>query len=161
MNTQIIHSLSVLYGSRLAPTNCLETIIIVYNLCQEKHDCYIISYKNQARAMFSSLLYLLSSHCCVERKWIRDHGMVTWPILQTNCREQTDNSRTHTPIGTVLKTVQSKQTDIELGTLYEKCDCSSRAHTWYTPAHPITVVHPWKILVHPGVYNTPSWQGLV
>jgi len=24
--------------------------------------------------------------------------------------------------------------------------------------HPITVVHPWKILVHPGVYDTPGWQ---
>jgi len=22
--------------------------------------------------------------------------------------------------------------------------------------HPITVVHPWKILVHPGVYDTPG-----
>jgi len=45
MNTQIIHSLSVLYGSRLAPANCLETIIIVYNCCQEKCDCYVIAYK--------------------------------------------------------------------------------------------------------------------
>jgi len=26
--------------------------------------------------------------------------------------------------------------------------------------HPITVVHPWKFLVHPGMYNTPSWQAL-
>jgi len=24
------------------------------------------------------------------------------------------------------------------------------------PVHPITVVHPWKILVHPGVYDTPG-----
>jgi len=54
MNTQIIHSFSVLYGSRLAPVlygprlapaNCLETIIIVYNRCQEKHDCYVTAYK--------------------------------------------------------------------------------------------------------------------
>jgi len=37
-----------------------------------------------------------------------------------------------------------------------QCDCSYRAHIWYTPVHPITVVHPWKILVHPGVYNTPG-----
>jgi len=41
-----------------------------------------------------------------------------------------------------------------------QCECSWRAHIWYTPAHPITVVHPWKILVHPGVYDTPGWQAL-
>jgi len=29
-------------------------------------------------------------------------------------------------------------------------------HIWYTPVHPIKLVHPRKILVHPGVYNTPS-----
>jgi len=27
--------------------------------------------------------------------------------------------------------------------------------------NPITVVHPWKILVRPGVYDTPGWQALV
>ena len=102
--------------------------------------------------MFFSLLYLLNSHCCVEPKRIRDHGMVTWPILQTKCREKTDNSRTHTPIGTVLKTVQSKQTDIELWTLYKKCDCSSRAHTWYTPSRWYTPGKFWYTLgctIHP------------
>jgi len=41
-----------------------------------------------------------------------------------------------------------------------QCDCSWRAHIWYSPVHLITVVHPWKILVHPGVYDTPSWQAL-
>jgi len=47
MNTQIIHSLSVLYGSRLAPANCLETIIIVY-IADKKNmidDCYVIAFK--------------------------------------------------------------------------------------------------------------------
>jgi len=48
MNTQIIHSLSVLFGSRLAPANCLETIIIVYNRSQEKRDCYVIAYKKSS-----------------------------------------------------------------------------------------------------------------
>jgi len=26
----------------------------------------------------------------------------------------------------------------------------------YTPWGTITMVHPWKILVHPGVYDTPG-----
>jgi len=53
-------------------------------------------HKTQARAMFPNLPYLRTTHCCVERKRIRDHRMVTWPILQTNCREKTDNSWIHT-----------------------------------------------------------------
>ena len=27
--------------------------------------------------------------------------------------------------------------------------------------HPIKLVHPWKILVHPRVYDTPGWQALL
>jgi len=34
-------------------------------------------------------------------------------------------------------------------------------HTSGTPVHPITVVHAWKILVHPGVYDTPGLQTLL
>jgi len=39
-------------------------------------------------------------------------------------------------------------------------DCFWRTHIWYTPVHPIKFVHPWKILVHPRVYDTPGWQAL-
>ena len=42
-----------------------------------------------------------------------------------------------------------------------QCDCSWRAHIWHTPVHLIKLVPPWKILVHPGVYDTPGWQALV
>ena len=42
-----------------------------------------------------------------------------------------------------------------------QCDCSWRAHIWYTLVHPITVLHPWKILVHPGVHDSPGWQALL
>jgi len=42
-----------------------------------------------------------------------------------------------------------------------QCDRSWRTHIWYTPVHPISVVHPWKIMVHPGVYDTPGWQALL
>jgi len=36
-------------------------------------------------------------------------------------------------------------TELEQRTLYvRKCDCSCRAHIWYTPVHPIRVVQPGK-----------------
>jgi len=41
-----------------------------------------------------------------------------------------------------------------------QCDCFWRSHIWYTPVHPIKLVHLWKILVHPGVYDTPGRQAL-
>jgi len=40
-------------------------------------------------------------------------------------------------------------------------DCSWKTHIWYTPVYPTTVVHPWKILVHPGVCDTHGWQALL
>jgi len=85
--------------------------------------------------------------------------MVIWPTLQTNWWEKTDNS--HPLVDAVLKPMNSWHTVTEQRTLYvRQCYCSWRGHVWYTPVHPFTMVHPWKILVRPGLSDTPSWQAL-
>ena len=40
-------------------------------------------------------------------------------------------------------------------------NCFWRAHIWYTPVNPIKLVHPWKILVHPGATRKRANRAIV
>jgi len=56
----------------------LETIIIVYNHCQEKHDCCVIAYKKtKLEQCFPAFPTCGTPTAALYVKRIRDHGMVT------------------------------------------------------------------------------------
>ena len=56
--------------------------------------------------------------------------------------------------------MKSQHTALEQRTYVGQCACSWWVHIWYIPVHPIKLAHPWKILVHSGVYDTPGWHAL-
>ena len=81
--------------------------------------------------------------------WLLYEGyvMVNWPTLQTGGKRET----IHTLRYTILEPVKGWHPALTQRTLnVRQCDCSWRTHIWYTPVHPISVVHPWKILYTSG-----------
>ena len=103
---------------------------------------------------FPNISFLHTPKRCILKKK-EEYVMVIWPTLQTNRREKTDNA--HPLIDYLWKVNTLSCSKGHMG----QCDCFWRAHIWYTPVHPIKLVYPWKILVHPEVYDAPAWQALL
>jgi len=76
--------------------------------------------------------------------------MVIWPTLQTNMQEKTDNAP---PNGYDFKICE------KLTHCTGAKDICETMWLFLQSTHlvqPIRLVHPWKILVHPGVHDTPG-----
>ena len=79
----------------------------------------------------------------------KEYVMVIWPTLQINRRETTDNAH-------------SDRCSFKICEKLTHCagekDICWKMWLFLKRTH---LVHPWKILVHPGVYDTPGWQALL
>jgi len=125
------------------------------NHCREKHDCYTSLQKIQARPMvhkhylpaYSRMLHLNKKN--------------TWWSSYQQCKHTGWKRQTmHTTDRYGLKFCEKLTHCAEAEGHVGQCDCFWRSHIWYTSVHPIKLVHLWKILVHPGVYDTPGRQAL-
>ena len=131
----------------------LRVLLQNNNYCSEKHGWYISLQKNQARAMVPK--HFLPA--CSRMLHLKLKKNMWWSSDQhykhTGGKRQTMN----TPDWYGLKICEklthcAKPKDI-YGTMWLILKSTHLVH-------PVKWVHPWKILVHPGVYDTPGWQAL-
>jgi len=125
----------------------LHVLLQTNNHCREKHGWHISLHKIQAKAMVPK--HFLPAYSRMLHLKKKEYVMVIWPTLQINRRETTDNAH-------------SDRCSFKICEKLTHCagekDICWKMWLFLKRTH---LVHPWKILVHPGVYDTPGWQALL